>query len=52
MGNSGRSYSILFSRICTGSMGRKGRNSAAPAMLNIFPKFELVPSMMYLNTFM
>ena len=28
-------------------MGRKGRKSAAPAMLNMLPKFELVPIMTY-----
>ena len=31
-----------MSRICIGSIGRNGRNSAAPAMLNMLPKFELV----------
>ncbi len=36
-----------MSRICDGSIGRKGRNSVAPAMLNMLPKFELVPIMMY-----
>ena len=34
-------------RICPGSMGRKGRKSDAPAMLNMLPKLELVPIMMY-----
>ena len=28
-------------------MGRKGRNSDAAAMLNMLPKFELVPMTMY-----
>ena len=31
------SYKKLFSRICVGSMGRKGRKSDSAAMLNIFP---------------
>ena len=38
-----RSYRKLFSRICVGSIGRNGRNNDAAAMLNMFPKFELVP---------
>ncbi len=38
---------MLLSRICVGSIGRKGRNSDAPAMLNMLPKLELVPIMMY-----
>jgi hypothetical protein len=37
----------LFSRIWLGSIGRKGRKSDAAAILNMFPKFELVPMMMY-----
>ena len=32
-------------------MGRNGKNSAAPAMLNMLPKFELAPIRMYLVTF-
>jgi hypothetical protein len=41
----------LLRRICFGSIGRNGRKSAAPAMLNMFPKFELVPMSRYLKTF-
>jgi hypothetical protein len=29
-----------LSRICAGSIGRKGRKSEAPAMLNMLPKFQ------------
>jgi len=47
IGSSDTSYSRLLSNICTGSIGRKGRNSVAPAMLNMLPKLELVPIMMY-----
>src|SRR6266568_1897439 len=36
---SGKSVSKLMSRICFGSSGKNGRNSDAPAMLNMFPKF-------------
>ena len=32
-----------------GSMGRNGRNALAPRTLNMFPKFELVPILMYLT---
>ena len=28
-------------------MGRNGKNTAAPATLNMLPKFELTPSMIY-----
>ena len=45
------SYRKLFSRICVGSIGKNGRNSDAPAMLNMFPKFELVPISRYFITF-
>src|ERR1035441_422755 len=41
------SYRKLFNRIWVGNRGRKGRNSDAAAMLNMLPKFELVPMMMY-----
>jgi hypothetical protein len=39
----------LLSRIWLGSIGRKGRNTAAPAMLSMLPKFELIPIRMYLS---
>src|SRR6185437_15723691 len=32
-------------------MGRNGRNRAAPAMLNMLPKLELLPIRMYFVTF-
>src|SRR3989339_1843825 len=44
-----RSYRKLFKRIWMGSMGKNGRNRLAPAMLNIFPKLELEPILMYLT---
>ena len=31
-----------------GSIGRKGRKMLAPSTLNILPKFELAPILMYL----
>lgn len=46
---SGRSVRKLINRICLGSMGRKDRNSDAPAMLNIFPKLALVAVKTYLS---
>ena len=33
-----------------GSIGRNGRNKDAPAMLNMLPKFELVPMSRYFMT--
>src|SRR3972149_430210 len=45
-----RSYRKLFSKICLGNMGRKGRNKNAAAMLNILPKFELLPMKRYFMT--
>ncbi len=38
---------MLLSKICVGSIGRNGRNKEPPAMLNMLPKLELVPIMMY-----
>jgi hypothetical protein len=32
-------------------MGKKGKISAAPAILNMLPKFELDPIRTYLDTF-
>ena len=37
-----------MSRIWVGSIGRKLRNSDAPAALNMFPKFDEVPISTYL----
>ena len=39
-----------MSRICVGSIGKNGKNNDAPAMLNILPKFELVPIKRYFMT--
>ena len=39
----------MISRICFGSIGKNGRNSEAPAMLNVFPKFALVAMNKYLR---
>ena len=36
-----------MSRICDGSIGRKDRNSDAPAALNMFPKFDEVAMSTY-----
>ena len=47
IGISEMSYKILFNNICVGNMGRNGKKSEAPAMLNMLPKLELVPIMMY-----
>ena len=41
----------MFNRIWIGSIGKNGRISVAPAMLNIFPKFELEPISTYFETF-
>src|SRR4029434_3770382 len=41
------SYRKLLMRSCRGSIGRKGRNSDANAMLSMLPKFELVAMRMY-----
>src|SRR5713226_5875735 len=45
-----RSYRKLLSKICVGSIGRNRKNNEAPAMLNILPKFELVPISRYFIT--
>ena len=34
-----------------GAMGRNGRNMLAPRTLNILPKFELAPILMYFVMF-
>ena len=39
----------LLSRICEASRGRNGRNSEAPAMLNMLPKLALMVVRMYLS---
>jgi hypothetical protein len=39
------------SKTWIGSIGRNGRISAAPAMLNMLPKFELEPIRTYFDTF-
>src|SRR4030042_50230 len=41
------SYRRLLSSICTGSIGKKGKNSEAPATLNMLPKFELTHNITY-----
>ena len=46
---SGKSVSRLVSRICLGSSGRNGRNSDAPAMLNMLPKLALVAMNTYFS---
>ena len=46
---SGRSVRKLINRICLGSIGRKGRNSEAPAMLNMLPKLALVAMNTYFS---
>jgi hypothetical protein len=46
---SGASVIKFISKICFGNNGRNGRNSDAPAMLNIFPKFALVAIKTYFN---
>src|SRR4051794_13763981 len=46
-----QSYSRLLSSTWIGRIGRKGRNRAAPAMLNMLPKLELEPIRTYLVTF-
>ena len=51
MAISDTSYSRLLRRIWIGNIGRNGRNNAAPAMLNILPKFELDPISTYFDTF-
>src|SRR5208282_5915812 len=40
----------LLRRICVGSIGKNGRKTEAPAILSIFPKFELVPISRYFIT--
>jgi hypothetical protein len=39
----------LLRRICDGSIGRKVRNSEAPAALNMLPKFDEVAISTYLS---
>ena len=48
---SGKSVSRLVSRICFGNNGRNGRNSDAPAMLNMLPKLALVAMKTYFSVF-
>lgn len=45
------SYSMLLRSICVGSIGTKGKNKDAPAALNMFPKFELIPMRTYFIVF-
>ena len=49
MAIAGKSVRKLVSRICMGSMGRKGKKSEAPAMLNMLPKLALVVMRTYLS---
>jgi hypothetical protein len=42
---------VCFSKIWIGSIARNGKIRAAPAALNMLPKFELEPISTYLDTF-
>ena len=43
-----RLYRKLLSRICTGNIGKNGKNADATAILNMLPKLELEPISTYL----